>query len=321
MTEQAAAQANDDFDSPWKEVLELYFEDFLYFFFLDAAAGIDWQRGHRFLDKELQQVSKDAELGRRYADKLVQVYRKDGEEVWVLIHVEIQAQPDSRFSKRMFTYNYRIFDHYDRPVVSLAVLADHRVDWRPDAFTWDLWGCRVGIHFPVVKLLDYATNWTSLESSINPFALCTMAHLKAMETRKDLQLRRQWKVDLARRLYDQGRDREYVINLFRFIDWIMTLPEELTGTFWQEIQAIEEEKAMPYVTSIERLGIQQGMQKGMQQGMQQGTRKVLLRLLTKKFSRIPADIKKKVELADEEQLLRWSEMILSAKSIGEVFGE
>ena len=55
--------------------------------------------------------------------------------------------------------------------------------------------------------------------------------------------------------------------------------------------------------------------------MQQGTRKVLLRLLTKKFNCIPGDIKKKVEGANEEQLLRWSELILSAKSIGEVFGD
>jgi len=85
MTEQTDAQANDDFDSPWKEVLEYAFEDFLHFFFPEAAVGIDWGKGHRFLDKELQQVSRDGELGRRYADKLVQVYRKDGEEVWVLI--------------------------------------------------------------------------------------------------------------------------------------------------------------------------------------------------------------------------------------------
>jgi len=38
------------------------------------------------------------------------------------------------------------------------------------------------------------------------------------------------------------------------------VPQEvLAESFWQEIQAIEEEKSMPYVTSIERLGIKQGM--------------------------------------------------------------
>ncbi len=37
--------------------------------------------------------------------------------------------------KRMFTYNYRIFDRYDRPVVSLAVLADPHPGWRPDGYS------------------------------------------------------------------------------------------------------------------------------------------------------------------------------------------
>lgn len=31
----------------------------------------------------------------------------------------------------MFVYNYRIFDRYDRPVASLAVLADDDPGWRP----------------------------------------------------------------------------------------------------------------------------------------------------------------------------------------------
>jgi hypothetical protein len=31
----------------------------------------------------------------------------------------------------MYVYNYRLFDRYDRPVVSLAVLADASPTWRP----------------------------------------------------------------------------------------------------------------------------------------------------------------------------------------------
>ena len=37
-----------DFDGPWKEVLELYFERFLAFFFPQAHADIDWGRGFAF---------------------------------------------------------------------------------------------------------------------------------------------------------------------------------------------------------------------------------------------------------------------------------
>jgi hypothetical protein len=63
----------DDYDSPWKEALERDLPDALALLFPTAFAGIDWSRGHSFLDKELQKVARDAQLGRRLADKLVRV--------------------------------------------------------------------------------------------------------------------------------------------------------------------------------------------------------------------------------------------------------
>jgi len=41
----------------------------------------------------------------------------------VLIHVEVQTARDAEFPQRMYVYNYRVFDRYNRPVASLAVLA------------------------------------------------------------------------------------------------------------------------------------------------------------------------------------------------------
>lgn len=107
-------------------------EDFILFFFPQAHAEIEWSRGRELLDKELQKVVKDAEIGQRLVDKLVKIYRTGGEEAWVLIHVEVQSQEESDFAERMFTYNYRIFDRYKRSVASLAVLGDERTNWRPE---------------------------------------------------------------------------------------------------------------------------------------------------------------------------------------------
>jgi len=67
------SKESDDYDSPWKRILEAYFKEFVVFFFPAAAEEIDWSRGYTFLDKELQQIVRDAELGKRLADKLVQV--------------------------------------------------------------------------------------------------------------------------------------------------------------------------------------------------------------------------------------------------------
>jgi hypothetical protein len=65
-------------------------------------------------------------------------------------------------------------------------------------------------------------------------------------------------------LYQQGYQRQDVINLFRFIDWLMSLPKNLEQEFWREIRQLEEETRMPYITSVERLGIEQGIEQGMQ---------------------------------------------------------
>ena len=49
-----------DYDSPWKNALEVYFREFIDFFFPGVSGDMDWSREHVFLDKELQQVVKEA---------------------------------------------------------------------------------------------------------------------------------------------------------------------------------------------------------------------------------------------------------------------
>jgi hypothetical protein len=92
-----------DLDSPWKHVLRTYFPQAMVFFFPNTAELIDWNKPYTFLDKEFQKISKDAEVGRRYADQLVQVSLKQGETLWLLIHLEVQSQAEAGFEKRMFT--------------------------------------------------------------------------------------------------------------------------------------------------------------------------------------------------------------------------
>ena len=133
---------HNDLDSPWKEAIEHAFPEFIDFYFPRASRQIDWARGYTFLDKELQKIARDGELGRRYVDKLVRVTTLAGEEDWLCVHIEVQGEVDHDFERRMFVYNYRIFDTYDRPVASLAVLADNDPTWRPDHFEYERLGCR-----------------------------------------------------------------------------------------------------------------------------------------------------------------------------------
>ncbi|NCA91554.1 MAG: cytosolic protein, partial [Gammaproteobacteria bacterium] len=257
---------NDDYDSPWKEVLEHAFPEFMAFYFPDAHRQIDWAQGHDFHDTELRQVVRDAELGRRYADILARVTLWGGQQRWVYVHVEVQGQADSDFARRMFTYNYRLYDRHAVPVASLALLADDDVDWRPTDYGFDVLGCRHQLHFPVVKLLDWADRTLILESDPNPFALVTLAHLRTRATRSDPESRYQAKRTLVRLLYRRGWERQRILDLFAILDWMMRLTPALEQQLWQDIHVIEGELHMPYVTSIERMAIERGFNQGYLQG-------------------------------------------------------
>lgn len=54
-----------DYDSPWKEMLGEYFQQFMAFFFPAVHQDIDWEIGYELLDKELRQIAREAELGGR----------------------------------------------------------------------------------------------------------------------------------------------------------------------------------------------------------------------------------------------------------------
>ncbi len=132
---------------------------------------------------------RDAELGKRFADALACVTQVDGEESWIFIHVEVQGQHDANFAQRMFTYNYRLYDRYARPIASMAVLADDDENWKPSHFSVQALGCTHELHFPVVKLLELASSAESLGADPNPFALVTAAHLQTKRTKHDSQAR------------------------------------------------------------------------------------------------------------------------------------
>jgi hypothetical protein len=218
----------------------------------------------------------------------------------------------------MFVYNYRIYDRYKRSVASLAVLGDERISWRPNQFGYQLFGCEVGFKFPVVKLLDYQEQWSELEASRNPFATVVMAHLKAIETRNNRPLRKQWKLTLTKRLYEQGFSREDVINLFRFIDWVMSLPLELEQEFWQEVSQYEEERRMPYITSVERIGIQKGIEQSQNQ-MRQVLLESLELGLELKFGTLGLNLLPEIsQIQDVEQLRQIASGLKTVNTLSEL---
>ncbi len=177
--------------------------------------------------------------------------------------------------------------------------------------------------FPVVKLRDYTERWSELEASANPFAIVVMSHLKSRATRGDMPGRLRWKIRLVRGLYEGGWKRKDILELFRFIDWVLALPSELATRFKNEVRKLETEKDMRYVTSIERMGreegLEQGLAQGRQQGFLQGEASVLRRLLTHRFERLPGWVEQRLEQANRKELEEWADRVIEAPALEDVF--
>ena len=284
MPRRKTATPPETFDEPWKQIVPALFQPFLAFFAPEVAQEIDWSRKPEFLDKELRRIAKGFGRRRRStADFLVKVWRLDGAEQWLIIHIELQAQKDANFAERMFLYNVRAYDLYRKPVISLAVLADNDPQWRPAAFEYGMGQSGTSIRYPAVKLLDFKERQAELEADPNPFGLAVLAHLKTQETRGDAENRLQWKLRLARILFDRRWTREQIEELLQFLDWIMTLPEELEDSFearYTEMEKVETmaETMPPIIRRAQARGIEIAKREALIQAQS-----LLLRLAAKRL--------------------------------------
>ncbi|MEC5159724.1 MULTISPECIES: DUF4351 domain-containing protein [unclassified Janthinobacterium] len=313
------ATPRDDYDTPWKDAVTRYFSAFMAFYFPQAHAQIDWSREPEFLEQELAQVMREAELGKRVADKLAKVTLLGGAERWVLVHLEVQGRRECRFAERMFVCNYRIYDHYRRPVASLALLADGSASWKPDTFGYRLFGCEMRFGFPVVKLSDYAGHIEQLLRDENPFALVTAAHLLTRQTKGDVACRAAAKRRLFALLFQRTWDKQRIIDFLNVIDWMMQLPAELNNELWADIPAMERSNAMPYMSYFERKFRGEGEEIGRREGRQEGLRNILKLQLEERFGALSKDAGERLAAASDEQLLAWGKALLRAPTLEHVF--
>lgn len=65
--------------------------------------------------------------------------------------------------------------------------------------------------------------------------------------------------------------------------------------------------------------LEKGREEGLQEGRQQGEARVVLRQLRLKFGPLAPEIEERVRSADADRLLGWSERILTAETLQEVF--
>ena len=105
-------------DQLFKAVLERLLQGFLELFFPEVAARLDFET-LRFVDKEIFANVPEGEV--RKADVVARLETRDGEPEIVLVHVEVQAKPETEFARRMFEYYALLRLHHRLPVFPIVL--------------------------------------------------------------------------------------------------------------------------------------------------------------------------------------------------------
>jgi len=204
-------------DSLWKGVIEKLFPEFFDFFFEEWKGKIDLSRGFTFLDKELQKLRPTAVEKNRVADKLVKLYTREGEEQWILIHIEVQGYEDKQFEERMFTYFYRILDRYKVKIHALAILTDGNPNYLPNAYIYEFMGTRLTYSFDHYKLIHKLKKDFARKKG-NPFSIIMETAWLSLQKQNDDSIFRS-KILLIRKLLKSGMSKTTVENVVYFIKY------------------------------------------------------------------------------------------------------
>ncbi len=100
------------------------------------------------------------------------------------------------------------------------------------------------------------------------------------------------------------------IQIFRFLDGVLALSDEMKEQLIYEEFHREEMERMPYITSWERIA--------MRKGMLEGVSEMVLEALEERFGEVPEDVRKAVvAMENKDELKKLFRQAMRASSLGE----
>ena len=152
--------------------------------------------------------------------------------------------------------------------------------------------------------------------------MIVQAYLKTLETEGDDQTRFRWKRQFILLLYELGFTHETLVQVYRFIEWIMVLPDPLEDRLYDDLKQIEGDKTMPFLTYAERKGLKEGRKKGLIEGKILGLQKAIVSVLEVKFAKVDQavieSVNKVQSLKKLEDLLHQAKIVKSMEEFAEL---
>jgi hypothetical protein len=221
-----------DYDNNWKEVVSTMIEDFLAFFMPDLYADVNFSKPIDFLEQELYDIIQETDKD-RMIDKLVRVQLKNGEDKWILIHIEFQTSGETLFSARMYHYYRLIRAKYNKNVTALVIYTGKAKPKLFDYYKEDNYGTSIVYRFNTYRIIKQ--NVTALLVNPNPFAIIVLANYYVLKSEANQKKR----LNLKETVFDLARNRGYsdekTSKILFFVNELMRLNQALDEEFKQHI--------------------------------------------------------------------------------------
>lgn len=273
-----------DYDGFWKDLIERFFYPLLKRAMPELYEEADRTKPPRFLDKEFRDILNTGDLeihkNPHFADYVLEVPLKNGEEEWVILHIENQGPGGGSLPERMNHYRCLIVAHYRREPAALAIITGgHKREER--FYSRSRFGTRVNYEYNnlVVEELDD----DELLSSENPIDLVLYAAKCALRSREELQ-KYNYLRTLAGLLAERGWSLEEKRDLLLFIERIINISDrELAGEYREYRRQLSEEGKIMYIPfyeldaaeEVKKRGIEEGIEKGIEKGKLEVARNLL----------------------------------------------
>lgn len=116
-------------------------------------------------------------------------------------------------------------------------------------------------------------------------------------------------------------DPERCLKYLDFIDIYAALDENERDLYTQRYPREAADMsgfAQRFIEQGIEQGIERGIEQGIEQGVQRGEARMLMSLLRLRFGELPDAVQQRIESADADTLLHWSERVLTAVTLAEI---
>jgi hypothetical protein len=268
-----------DHDRPFKQLLTVFFFEFIQRFLPGVAQYID-PTFVEFMDKE-SFAGIPRRRGRKESDLVAKVRFKDNTEAFFLILVENESSPSQDLPQRLFYYHVRLSEKYGLPVYPVVIFSYSTPTRQEPTVYQQRFPDKIVLQFHYTVIQLNRLPWRSFVKQPNPAATALMTRMKMSKSDRP-----RVKAECLRLLITLKLDPGKSDLIGEFMETYLDLSNQESQVYERAIAEFEpqiREEAMEFGTSWRRLGRAEGREEGREEGRAEGERKALIMIGTRRL--------------------------------------